>query len=150
VAACADLITGYPMHPLAAAAELPVEPSADSLAPAIADSLNTTLSVLEAELHSNCCFVDNNGVSGPQSRIQLSLHNSILSAFLLFGWPEDDRRSSCLAPDKWEKDILSDMLYLGFRICSRTMTVTWPYYKRKELFDEITAALAGTHPSMTP
>jgi hypothetical protein len=30
------------------------------------------------------------------------------------------------------------------------MTVTWPFYKRKELHDEIMAALSGVRPSMTP
>jgi hypothetical protein len=150
VATCADLITGYPLHPLAAAAELPPEPAPGSLAPAVADSLNPTLTELEASSHSNCCFVDDNGVAGLRSTIKQSLHNSVVSAFLLFGWPDEDRRSSCLAPDKWEQHILYDMLYLGFRICSRTMRVTWPRYKREELHDEIRAALALRRPSLTP
>ncbi len=150
VATCADLITGYPLHPLAAAAELPPEPPPSSLVPAIADILNPVLTPLEAASHSNCCFVDDNGVAGLRSNIKQSLHKSVVSAFLLFGWPVNDRRSSCLAPDKWEKNIVYDMLYLGFRICSRTMRVTWPWYKRKELHDEITAALAPRRPSLTP
>jgi hypothetical protein len=136
VATCADLITGYPMHPLAAAGELPPEPAPSSLAPAVADSLNPALTALEASSHSNCCFVDNNGVAGLRSTIQQSLHNSVVSAFLLFGWPDEDCRSSCLTPDKWEKHILFDMLYLGFWICSRTMQVTWPRYKRTELHNK--------------
>ncbi len=150
VATCADLITGYPLHPLAAAAELPSAPLPASLTPAIADSLNPVLTPLEAASHSNCCFVDDNGVAGLRSNIQHSLHNSVISAFLLFGWPESDRRSSCLAPDKWEPNILYDMLYLGFRICSRTMRVTGPWYKQKELQNEIMLALAHRRPSLTP
>jgi hypothetical protein len=39
---------------------------------------------------------------------------------------------------------------LGFLICSQTMAVTWPYYKRKELYDEIMTALASARPSLTP
>jgi hypothetical protein len=42
------------------------------------------------------------------------------------------------------------MMYLGFLICSRTMTVTWPYSKRKELYDKIMTALASARPSLTP
>jgi hypothetical protein len=150
VATCADLITGYPLHPLAATATLPNKPLPGSLVPAIADALNPPLSALEAASHSNCCFVDDNGVAGLRSNIKASLHNSVVSAFLLFGWPDDDRRSSCLAPDKWEKDVLYEMLYLGFRICSQTMTVTWPLYKHQELYDDIIAALTGQRPSMSP
>jgi hypothetical protein len=143
VATCADLIAGHPLHPLAAAAELPPEPLPSSLVPAIEDSLNPVLTPLEVASHSNCCFVDDNGVAGLQSNIKQSLHNSVILAFLLFGWPVDNRRSSCLAPDKWEKNILYDMLYLRFRICRQTMHVTWPWYKRK-------AALAPCRPSLTP
>jgi hypothetical protein len=150
VATCADLITGYPLHLLAAAAELPPEPDPTSLAPAIADSFNPVLISLKVSSHSNCCFVDDNGVAGLQSTIHYSLHNSVVSAFLIFRWPEDDRRSSCLAPDKWEQHILFHMLYLGFCICSQTMKVTWPWYKQKELHDEIMEALALRRPSLTP
>jgi hypothetical protein len=103
VATCADLITGYPLHPLVAAAELPSEPLPLSLVPTIANSLNPVLTPLQATSYSNCCFVDGNGVAGLQSNIKQSLHSSVVLAFLLFGWPDDDRRSSCLAPDKWEK-----------------------------------------------
>jgi hypothetical protein len=150
VATCADLITGYPLHSLVAAAALPPEPLPQDLVPAIADSLNPVLTDLEAASHSNCTFVDDNGVAGLRQTITLSLHNSVIAAFLLFGWPDEDRRSSCLAPDKWERDIVSIMLYLGFLICSRSMTVTWPWYKRTELYDEIMTCLQGRRPSLTP
>jgi hypothetical protein len=33
------------------------------------------------------------------------------------------------------------MLYLGFIINSRDMTVSWPLYKREELFQELTTTL---------
>jgi hypothetical protein len=150
VATCADLITGYPMHPLVQATELSEESDPLSLVPAIADSLNPVMSEQEQASHSNCCFVDDNGVSGPRSKIKHSIHNSVIAAFLLFGWPEDDRRSSCLAPDKWEWQVRTEMLYLGFRICTRSMTVTWPYSKRQELYAEIIAALDHVRPSLSP
>jgi hypothetical protein len=68
----------------------------------------------------------------------------------LFGWPDEDHRSSCLAHDKWEPDNLAEILYLGFLVCSWTMTVTWPLYKRKELYEEIITALASAWPSLIP
>jgi hypothetical protein len=85
VATCADLITGYPLHPLAAAVKLPSEPGPTSLAPAVADSLNPVLTLFQASPHSNCCFVDDNDVAGLCLTIKQSLHNSVVSAFLLFG-----------------------------------------------------------------
>ncbi len=42
------------------------------------------------------------------------------------------------------------MLYLGFLICSRTLLVTWPFYKRSELFDEIMQALELKRPWLKP
>jgi hypothetical protein len=56
----------------------------------------------------------------------------------------------CLAPDKWELDACSAMLYLGFLICSRPLCVTWPLYKRAELFDEIMIALGMKRPWFKP
>jgi hypothetical protein len=150
VATCGDLITGHPMHPLAAAAGLPPEPLPSELAPAIADSLNQPLSLAEQACPSNCTFVDDNGVMSLRSEIRVTLHNSIIAAFLLFGWPHEDRRSSCLAPDKWERDVNFDILYLGFRICSRSLRVTWPFYKRQELYDEIMAVLNLNRPWLKP
>uniref|UniRef100_UPI002596FA89 hypothetical protein n=1 Tax=uncultured Marinobacter sp. TaxID=187379 RepID=UPI002596FA89 len=108
---------------------------------ALADGINQPMSALERASHSNSTFVDDNGVLALRSNIRGTLHNSVVAAFLLFGWPHEDRRSSCLAPDKWERDASSAMLYLGFLICSRTLRVTWPLSKRAELFDEIMQAL---------
>jgi hypothetical protein len=90
VATCADWITGYPLHPLLAAAKLPPESLSKDHAPVIADSLNLVLSNLEAASHSNCTFVDNNGVAGLCETITLSLHNSVIAAFILFGWLAED------------------------------------------------------------
>jgi hypothetical protein len=112
------------MHPLAAAAGLPPEPLPSKLAPAIADCLNQPLSLAEQACPSNCTFVDDNGVMSLRSDIRVTLHNSIIAAFLLFGWPHEDRHSSCLAPDKWDRDVNYDILYLGFRICSGSLRVS--------------------------
>jgi hypothetical protein len=149
VLTCADLITGRSMHPLAAAC-LPPEPMPHELGPALADDINQPMSVLECASHRNSTFVDDNGVLALCSNIPGTLHNSVVVAFLLFGWPHKDRRSSCLAPDKWERDACSAMLYLGFLICSRTLRVIWPLYKRAELVNEIMAALSMKRPWFKP
>jgi hypothetical protein len=115
---CADLIRGYPMHQLALDVKIPPAPLLLDLAPAIADSRNLLLSRLESASPSNKTFVDDNGVLALRTNIRTALHNSVISAFLIFGWPMDDRRSSCLAQDKWEPDATWIMLFLGFLIDS--------------------------------
>jgi hypothetical protein len=42
------------------------------------------------------------------------------------------------------------MLSLGFLICSRTLRVTWPLYKRTKLFDESMQALGMKRPWFKP
>jgi hypothetical protein len=150
VLTCADLITGRPVHLLAAAARLPPEPLPNELVLALADSINQPMSALECASHSNSTFVDDKGVLALRSNIGGTLHNIVNAAFLLFGWPHKDWWSSSLAPDKWERDARSDMLYLGFLIYSRTLCVTWLFYKRAELFKEIMQALGMKHPWFKP
>jgi hypothetical protein len=77
-------------------------------------------------------------------------HQSLLSVFVLFGWPTNDRRGSCIAPDKWDPLVSFIVLFLGYQINSRTLMVTWPSYKRTALLDEILAALAARSRCITP
>jgi hypothetical protein len=112
-------------YPLAAAAPLPPELLPHKLAPALADDINQPLSALECALHSNSCFV----VIALRLHIHGTLHNSVISTFLLFGCPQEDWRSSCHALDKGKHIASSDMCYLSFCICSRTLHVTSPLYK---------------------
>jgi hypothetical protein len=150
VSTCADLITGRPMHPLAAAACLPPEPLPHELVPALADNINQPMSDLECTSHSNSTFFDDNGVLAIHSNIGGTLHNSLVAAFLLFGWSQKDRGSSCLAPDKWERDARPDMLYLGFLICSRSLQITWLFSKRAKLCNAIMQALGMKRPCFKP
>jgi hypothetical protein len=46
-----------------------------------------------------------------------------------------------MAKDKWEQVASFVVLFLGFYINSRTMTVTWPFYKRQALYEDIQEAL---------
>jgi hypothetical protein len=86
-------------------------------------------------------FVDDNGVLARCSDMRDALQQSLLSAFLIFGTPGQDRGGVCLQDDEWDPLILHIMLYLGFIINSRSMTVSWPLYKPQELFDELQAIL---------
>jgi hypothetical protein len=81
----------YPLQPLAEHIELPAEPDPAILVPALADALNHPLSSVEQHQFNNDSFVDDNGISAIRERIVPALQQSLLSAFLLFGWPCDDR-----------------------------------------------------------
>ena len=129
---------------------LPEHPESTDLTPAIADAKNPPLSTTEQENFNNDSFVDNNGVSAYWDRLVPALQQSLLSAFTLFGWPTHDRRGSCIAPDKWDPVVSYIVLFLGYRINSRTMMVTWPYYKRMALLAEIEAAVAARNRCITP
>ena len=76
-----------------------------------------------------------------RSQIRIALHQSVRAAYLLFGFPCDDRRQSCLSAEKWDPFVSFIMLYLGFLINTRAMTVTWPHAKRIELRDLILSVL---------
>jgi hypothetical protein len=79
-----------------------------------------------------------------------ALHQSVRAAYLLFGFPFEDRRQSCLSAEKWDPFVSHSMLYLGFLINSRTMTVTWPLDKRLELRDLMLGVLNAKHHKSTP
>ena len=150
IATTGDLHVSQPLHSLTANIRLPELPDPQDLTPAIPDAKNMPLSVFEQENYNNDSFVDDNGVCAIQERIIPALQQSLLSAFVLFGWPTNDRRGSCIAPDKWDPLVSFTVLFLGYLINSRTLMVTWPYYKRKALLDEIMAALATRSRCITP
>jgi hypothetical protein len=76
------------MYPLAAAAQLPPEPSLKDLAPALTNAFNLPMLLHDQASYSNCTFVDDNGVLALRSSIKSSLHNSIVTAFLFLGGPK--------------------------------------------------------------
>ena len=78
---------------------------------------------------ANATFVEDNGVAAYRERMRTALHQSVHSAYLLFGFPSDDRRQSCLSAERWDSFVSHIVLYLGFLINSRDMTVTWPLSK---------------------
>jgi hypothetical protein len=145
-----NLHTSYPLQDLAAQVKLPQPPSPTDLVPALADAKNPPLSPREQNQFHNDSFVDDNGVTALRHNIVPALQQSLLAAFILFGWPDNDRRGSCIAPAKWDPLVTYMFLFLGYRINSRTMMVTWPHYKREALNNEIIDALSSKHKCVTP
>jgi hypothetical protein len=145
-----DLYLHQPLYALTANITLPEPPGPQDLMPAIPDAHNRPLSSIKQENFNNDSFVDDNAVCAIHERIILALQQSLLSAFVLFGWPTNDRRGSCIAPDKWDPLVSFIVLFLGYRINSRTLMVTWLSYKRTALLDKILAALAARSRCITP
>jgi hypothetical protein len=149
-ATTADLYPSYPLQDLATSITLPESPGPGALTPAIADAKNPPLSPEEQQNFNNDSFVDDNGVTALRHNIIPALQQSLLAAFILFGWPTDDRRGSCIAPDKWDPLVTYVFLFLGYRINSRTLMVTWPHYKREALHGEILDALRSKNRCIPP
>lgn len=58
------------------------------------------LSAEELQNFVNCTFVDDNGIAAYRSKIREALHQSVIAAFELYGFPGIDRRDSCLSDEK--------------------------------------------------
>ena len=121
LATTGSLVENYDIHEQASAIHLPPPPDPEDLTPALADSLNPPMSEEEQQNYHNASFVDDNGVCAVRDRIVAALHQSLVAAFILFGWPWQDCRNSCMAADKWETTASFVVLFLGFYINSRTM-----------------------------
>jgi hypothetical protein len=134
-----NLLDNFPIPTLALEAVLPVLPPdlQEQITPAIADMFNQILSAAEAANFSNSTFVNDNGILARHSDMRDALQQSLISAFLIFGFPGDDRHGACLQAEKWDHSISHSMLYLGFFINSRNMTVSWSYYKRAKLYHKL-------------
>jgi hypothetical protein len=143
LATTGSLVENFDLHHQAKEIQIPPPPEPADLRPAIADDTNPPLDADEQRNYHNATFVDDNGVCAVRDRIVSALHQSLVAAFILFGWPWQDRHSSCMAEDKWANTASYVVLFLGFYINSRSMTVTWPLYKRLALYDDIQVALAS-------
>jgi hypothetical protein len=59
---------------------------------------------------------------------------SVYAAYVIFGHPEEDPcRPPSINPHKWKEVVTHVLLFLGYEINSRTMTVSWPIAKREKL-----------------
>jgi hypothetical protein len=97
--------------------------------------------MLEQQHFNNESFVDDNGITAFWRNIITALQQSLLATFLLFGWPDNDRWGSCIAPAKLDPVVTYIFLFLGYHTNSRTMMVTWPCYKQEALHAGILDAL---------
>jgi hypothetical protein len=52
-----------------------------------------------------------------------AISNSILAAYVVFGFPAEDRRTPCLNPFKWSPVVTHTLRFLGYMIDTRQMTV---------------------------
>lgn len=96
-----------------------------------ADSHHPPLSMDELLRMYNASYVDDNAVAAFAAHIEHAIHHSVMSAFEVFG--HDARRGDCLQAKKWEPEVTETFLFLGFRINTHDMTVSWPLYKREDL-----------------
>jgi hypothetical protein len=98
-------------------------------------------------LHSS--FVDDTGSADTRARIIESITQSVLSAYIVFGFPAElqDGRPPCLNEKKWTELISWTLRFLGYDIDTRAMTVSWPLEKRIRLaamIDEILELPTGS------
>ena len=78
-------------------------------------------------------FVDDTVKAAWPDEIRNAIKNSVLSAYVMFGFPAENRRPSPLNQAEWEETATASFKYLGFMINTRAMTVTWPVEKRVQL-----------------
>ena len=112
IATCGDL-SSYPHLAILEAMEMHAAMDTP-LALAIADSKNPVLSSQEQASCTNSSFVDDNGVVDMIRRIASTLHQSVVSACILYGFPGTDRWGDCFAAGKFEMFISAIAEYLGF------------------------------------
>jgi len=89
-------------------------------------------------------FVDDTGNVNTRDDIIPAITASVLSAYLVFGFPGGDawaNRPPCINEHKWRTDLTHKSMFLGFEIDTRNMTLTWPLDKRMRLHHRITALL---------
>jgi hypothetical protein len=110
---------------------LTVEETA-SLTQATADSRYCGLRVSGGDRHLS--FVDDTGNAGIPEKIIPIVNGNIVAAYVIFGFPnETPYRQEVVNSKKWIDTLLPTLLYLGFCIDSRPLTVTWPLDKRQKL-----------------
>ena len=85
-------------------------------------------------LHSS--FVDDTGNAGYRDDMASVVTQSVLSAYVIFGFPGSDRwgnRPEVITAAKWQDHVSQHLRYLGFDIDAACMLVRWPYAKRLRL-----------------
>ena len=108
----------------------------ESFAGAVRDSQNPGSSALRSGplmLGPQPSFVDDSGIADVVCRIMTAINNSHLSAYVIFGFPQEDPRRPAINAHKFDPLVSWLLKFLGFIINTRDMTVTWPPDKRDRL-----------------
>ena len=78
----------------------------------------------------NTTFVDDNMLADVRHRIGTAIHCSILSLFMILGWPDPKRRAMAIALDKFsDRDLSHRRVQLGLLFDTRKMAVALPQDK---------------------
>ena len=121
-----------------------------NLVQAVADAQHQGISEELSARYHNSTFVDDNGIADVRARIIGAIDNSVRAAYAIFGHPSGDRRFPCLSEEKWIEIASYAMVYLGFFICTRSMTMSWPVEKRQQLAQLLDAFLQRSPCSLMP
>ena len=81
----------------------------------------------------HAAYVDDQGTAQTIDHVWEALNNSVLAAYVVFSFPDEDRRPPCINPRKWSVTLAAILLFLGFEIDTRALTVSWPREKRESL-----------------
>jgi hypothetical protein len=100
-------------------------------------------------LHLHSSFVDDTGNAGYHDTMHQVVTQSVLSAYVIFGFPGSDRwgnRPDVINATKWQVWVCNGLRYLGYDLDAAKMTVRWPYAKRFRLADTLTQLFADAAP----
>ena len=147
LSACRKDVPVEALHSLVQECDLEVN-QASSLMTVPSDSHYPPLSTDELSRMYNASYVDDNAVAAFADAIEQAIHHSVMSAFEVIG--SDFRRGHPLQQAKWVKNVSESFVFLGFRIDTHDMTVSWPLNKRQALHDFLIEVLARPTQFVTP
>jgi hypothetical protein len=103
------------------------------IVPAQADRFHHGVPAFQLGRSHQSTLVDDTAQAELRENICSSIHASEQAAYVLLGRPGENRRPLCISEEKWRDTASSLMEFLGFKVCTRTMTVHWPVAKRLAL-----------------
>lgn len=118
----------------------------DLIPPAKPDAVHQPLSVAGGDRPPS--FIDDTGLAGTQAAIIDTINRSILSAYLMFGFPDESDAPPVINETKFAAIVSHLLQYLGFLIDSRAMEVEWPLEKRQKLAQMIADLFINRDPNV--
>jgi len=90
-------------------------------------------------------FVNDTGNAHICSHIILTVMASVLSTYIIFGFPGGNPWANCPPPcineNKWSNHLSHHVTFLGYEIDTRQLTIMWPFEKWCHLHDRISEIL---------